>query len=54
MNNEALKQLGIGQVATMFGIAAVAGQFAEALVGKEVLSDEDRTRPRAAGHGLQA
>jgi hypothetical protein len=38
MNNEALKQLGIGQVATMFGIAAVAGQFAEALVGKEVLS----------------
>lgn len=38
MSTEALKQLGIAQVATMFGIAAVAGQITEALVGKQVLS----------------
>lgn len=38
MTDAALRELGKGQVATMFGIVAVAGQFAETLVSKGILS----------------
>jgi hypothetical protein len=41
MSAEALRELIKGQVAAMFAIVAVAGQFAETLVNKGVLSVAD-------------
>jgi hypothetical protein len=38
MSNEAVRQLGLGQVASIFGIIAVASQFAETLVSKKILT----------------
>jgi hypothetical protein len=38
MNDQALKYIVDGQVSTMFGIVAVARQFAETLVSKGILS----------------